>query len=153
MWGLLGDGTRSQLDFVELGAQLKAGMGPRVLPSQAGQPIAHPLENQKQACPFAPVRLRPGSEAAAVSLGIGHHGSNGTFGPGTLPPHGISLESMAFLEGGYVMAPCPATATAALISSAARITRDGGRCCSLRFPRLFVDWVRCGGAVTARRDR
>ena len=34
------------------GSPLNAGMGPRVLPSQASQPIAQPLENQKQACPL-----------------------------------------------------------------------------------------------------
>ena len=32
------------------GSPLNAGMGPRVLPSQASQPMAQPLENQKQAC-------------------------------------------------------------------------------------------------------
>ena len=31
------------------GSPLKAGMGPRVLPSQEAHPMAHPLENQKQA--------------------------------------------------------------------------------------------------------
>ena len=30
--------------------------GPRVVPSQAGQPCEHPLENQKQAWPLCPAQ-------------------------------------------------------------------------------------------------
>ena len=32
--------------------------GPRVVPSQAGQPCEHPLENQKQAWPLCPAACR-----------------------------------------------------------------------------------------------
>jgi hypothetical protein len=99
MWSLFADGTNVQLFLDPPVAQLNAGIGPRVLPSHASQPIAHPLENQKHDCPFCPVKFLPGSDTAASSLGIGHHGSNGT-GVGTLPPHGSWFESMAFRDGG-----------------------------------------------------
>jgi len=49
------------------------GIGPRVSPSQAGQPMEQPFENQKQACPPAPARwwfcapLQQSAAAAAAA--------------------------------------------------------------------------------------
>ena len=82
--------------------QSNDGIGPRVLPSHSSHPIAHPLLNQKHACPFDPEMLRSSVEAACRD-GNGHQGSKGR-GCGTSPPQGISLESTAFLGGGYVNA-------------------------------------------------
>lgn len=56
-------------------------------------PMAQPLENQKQAWPLEPVRLRSSLPTAALD-GIGHQGSNGR-GWGTGPPHGFCSESTA----------------------------------------------------------
>jgi len=84
--------------------QLNEGIGPRVLPSHSSHPIAQPLLNQKHAWPFEPVMFRS-SVVAASREGNGHQGSKGR-GCGTGPPQGFSLESIAFLGGGYVSAEC-----------------------------------------------
>ena len=139
---LPGEGTTSQesCDWFFVLSHSKWGIGPRVDPSHSLQPIAQPLvdgsvsankrhlgvltylENQKQACPFAPDRLRPGSVRTASSLGKGHHGSKGT---GLLigPPQGISFESMAFRAGGKVMAPWDWTATGRTATATTRRRR------------------------------
>jgi hypothetical protein len=105
--------------------QVKDGIGPRVEPSHSPQPMAHPLENQKQACPFAPEMLRSSVEAAALE-GNGHQGSKGS-GCGTGPPHGFSSESTALRGSGMVIAEC------------ARVTV--GRAMSRKHARIVVLWA------------
>ncbi len=65
----------------------------------------------------SPEMLRSSLPAAAFE-GMGHQGSNGS-GCGTLPPHGCSSESTAFLGCGMVMAECasPVGSMAAVPSS------------------------------------
>merc|ERR1712023_404810 len=83
-------------------------MGPRVLPSQVGQPMEHPLLNQKQACPLAP-ESRPALDLGLRSSGIGHHGSNAgapASETGTVELfHGARSWSIAFRGGGVTMEP------------------------------------------------
>ena len=73
-----------------------------VEPSHASQLRSQPLENQKQAWPLDPVRLR---SSTAPLDGKGHHGSKGN-GCGTAPPHGCLSESTEFRGLGIVIAEC-----------------------------------------------
>ena len=99
-------------------------MGPRVTPSQLGQPIEQPLLNHQHAWPLAP-------ESLPLASVVGHQ-----HGPSYLPEqnwplkavklfHGSMLWSMALREGGYTMAPWPAhagsSATIATSSTSAAV--------------------------------
>ena len=116
-------------------------------PSQAEPPMSQPFENpgasscqtcpalmmgmgvdvQKQAWPFAPVRLR-GSFPAADALGCAHQfGLSKGIGHGTAPDHGATSPSMALRLGGMVTAPWPAAPAMSAESTAARISAFYGR--------------------------
>ena len=91
-------------------------MGPRVTPSQLGQPIEHPLLNHQHAWPLAPESLPLASVAG--------HQPGPSYGPEQNWPlkavklfHGSMLWSMALREGGYTMAPWPAHAGIAAIAT------------------------------------
>ena len=73
-----------------------------VSPSHADDPMSQPFENQKQAWPLAPVRLR-GSLPAAAALGCAHQlGLSNGMGHGTAPDQGVTSPSTALRLGGMI---------------------------------------------------
>ena len=97
-------------------------MGPRVTPSQLGQPIEQPLLNHQHAWPLAPESLPLASVA-------GHQ-----HGPSYLPEqnwplkavklfHGSMLWSMALREGGMIIEAWPATLVVSAAINVSRMAR------------------------------